>query len=713
MLKVFRESHTHPSGRVIVATFQWESVSLCVMCVYLPSGLQTGSRTSSKARTNQQLGFDLCKYIDEKRSLHTHVIICGDLNECHNDERSPVGRFPPPQFIPKILGQSMTDCGRLHHRNTFLYRCRSSGELRSSKLDRFLVSNKIAENMTEYKTIEGSPLESPHRPVILSFSLDSTDVNDFDRLPDYPFHHKHLTVYDRSPDAISRVCSELDAIFGTREIPHTFDSVDDLQQIFEDTASVLRKTVRRHTKTTSISDSVQLFDRTLRQTRQDIRSLKHFLTTYLCETETPSVDEFHKRFPSTRRHTCEQTAIRHGLIPPFTSEIDSWRHYVQSLTDYARELRSRVRRRRANTLSQRRSRIFHSDRKQFYSRYVDGHQPASYPSRIYDSVSDKIVSEPDQLANTLCREAESLLCQPRPPPDDPPDWMRDLYRFNAKGVDPRIWDVLMRDIEPHEVLDVISEGDKSPGASGITRLVLRLITSDSYRENGSPNATLHYITSLLNSYLRSGFCCQYASIGLLVLTPKPGKLFSLKYKDKRPLTMMNEIPKIVHLTLGKRLCKISTENSLLHPANQAYLLGTSTYEPSRILIDRIEQCIKHDLSLAGIFYDKSKAFDRLLWWHIEWALRRFGIPKSFGNFIFTYLRCAKTHIRTAYGLTRAIDILNSARQGDPLSQYLWQLCIEPLHHRLNAEPYQSSLLSYPFSHSLGFSDDAGILSSDP
>ena len=251
---------------------------------------------------------------------------------------------------------------------------------------------------------------------------------------------------------------------------------------------------------------------------------------------------------------------------------------------------------------------------------------------------------------------------------------------------PKVWTLISGTLWG-EVSEAISDKDTSLGASGITKLILRLMTDWSYRLDGSPNVALSFLTRFLNSFLRSGISCEYSSVGLLVLIPKPGKRFSLRYKDKRPLTMINELPKIAHSILGLRLRGIIAKHGLLHPANQAYLAGSSTYECNRILIDRLEFCHKYGLFLMGIFYDFSKAFDRLQWWHIRLVFSRFAIPDDFARFLFAYLRKAVTYIRTSYGLTEGVDIQNSARQGDPLSQYIWQLCIEPLHDRLNVQPY--------------------------
>ena len=159
----------------------------------------------------------------------------------------------------------------------------------------------------------------------------------------------------------------------------------------------------------------------------------------------------------------------------------------------------------------------------------------------------------------------------------------------------------MTDFTPEEVLAAISDGDTSPGASGITKLILRLITSDIYRDKGSPNHTLHYLTSFLNAFKRSEISCQYSLVGLLVLIPKPGKHSSLRYRDRRPLTMINDIPKVAHSIMASRLRAILSTHELLHPANRAYLTGASTYECNRILIDRLEYSNQYLLFLAGIF----------------------------------------------------------------------------------------------------------------
>jgi len=712
--KYFLESIEHPSGRATAVTFQFQSSTLCVINVYFPSGLQSSGKTINTSSPKYLTGVEICDFVSELQNKHTHTIVCGDFNECHNDERNPVGKFPPPQFLPRLVSETLEDCSREIDSHTHFYRCRFIGEHRSSKLDRFLFSGDLASLVTSYNILTTAPFQSPHRPVSVQFAVFDMDTTKFENFPTPDFFHKHITVYDRSHSSISNLCHDLDSKLDLSEIPDRFDESDRLQSAFEHVSDTIRTIVRSHTKTTRTSGFKHSFDRTVTQTRADLRSLIFMIKNFLVSNPTPTLSDFRSQFPSQRRYTCERTASQHGFFLP-SSSLPRWQKTLESVQRYCRVLKQRIRsntRQQMQTLRQRRDHTYRNDRSQFYTRYIDGHTPATYPTRIYDSESDEVVSDPHKLAATLTREASSLLANPLPEPPDPPEWIKTMYRFNAKGVDPSIWSNLMSDFTPAEVLEAVSEKDTSPGASGITRLVLHLIMSPQYRDKASPNVTLEYITSLLNAFLRSEISCEYTSIGLLVLIPKPGKHCSLRYRDKRPLTMINELPKIAHSILGKRICVILTEYALLHPANRAYLRGASTYDCNRLLIDRIEQAIRDGHPLLAIFYDFSKAFDRLQWWHIRWALRRFAMPDSFINFLFSYLKCARTHIRTRYGLTDGIDILTSARQGDPLSQYIWQICIESLHDLLNEDPYNYSISSFPFAYSLGYSDDTGILTSD-
>lgn len=714
MMRYFTKQHLHPSGRALGATFEFADTSLCVVCLYLQSGLQSGRKNFSPDSNLYKPSLEICDFVEELRTQHTHIVVCGDFNECYNAERYPKGTFKAPVFIPRITRNVLVDCGEPVKQHTHFFTARN-GRRGSSKLDRFLVSPKIFHSLRTCSVITGNPFNSPHRPVVLDFALEMIDTASFPKLPDQPFFHKHLTIYDRSTTALSRICEDLDRTLDPSSIPTTFKSENDLQLGFEHISDTLRKVVRSNTKTTPTSDFHRLFDRSLHQTRGDVRSMKHFITTYLSQTDEPSLSDFHNFSPSRRRYTCERTCKLHGFFLPTVTDISMWEHYVRCITAFAKKLRVRIRqdaRSKGLTIAQHRDNLFRSNRSKFYSRFLEGHSSVSYPSRIYDPDSKTVVSEPTKLADTLHREASKLLAQPHPEPQNPPEWFRVTYRYNSKNLDPTIWDVFMSDFSASEVLEAIT-GDTSPGASGITKLILQIATTETYRENGSPNVTLKYLTRFLNAFLRSRISCQYSSVGLLVLIPKPGKRFSMKYGDKRPLTMINEIPKIAHSILATRLRNILTKHNLLHPANRAYLTGASTYDCNRILVDRLEHSHAYMSFLAGVFYDWSKAFDRLEWWHISFALRRFAMPDAFAEFLFSYLSSAHTYIRTAYGLTQPVDILTSARQGDPLSQYIWQLCIEPLHDRLNVQPYIDSLISFPFSHSLGYSDDTGILSSDP
>jgi len=247
---------------------------------------------------------------------------------------------------------------------------------------------------------------------------------------------------------------------------------------------------------------------------------------------------------------------------------------------------------------------------------------------------------------------------------------------------------------------------------GISAEVLALIVTDKYRSGSKTNYTLKYMTKILNLWFFSGLSSSYLGKGLMVLIPKPGKSLSTHYKDKRPLTLSNEVPKTCISIIAKRFRNILTDHKILHPANRAYLRGGSVDPCHRLLIGLLEESNVEDKPLCGIFYDQSKAFDRIQWWHVEKMCHRFALPKVFKNFLMSYLKSSTTHIKSAYGLTDEVKLKNSVKQGDPLAGYIYICCMDVLHSHLGTFSAAHGVEIAPnlTISSIGYADDTFILS---
>jgi len=126
----------------------------------------------------------------------------------------------------------------------------------------------------------------------------------------------------------------------------------------------------------------------------------------------------------------------------------------------------------------------------------------------------------------------------------------------------------------------------------------------------------------------------------------------------------------------------------------------------------LEQSNTEDKELCGIFYDQSKAFDRIQWWHIENMCDRFALPTSFRNFVISYLKSSTTHIKSAYGLTKPVKLRNSVKQGDPLAGYIYICCMDALHSHLGnlSDKHGVQITPETTISSIGYADDTLILS---
>ena len=109
--------------------------------------------------------------------------------------------------------------------------------------------------------------------------------------------------------------------------------------------------------------------------------------------------------------------------------------------------------------------------------------------------------------------------------------------------------------------------------------------------------------------------------------------------------------------------------------------------------------------------DLEKAFDTIPHAAIGKALKRKGIPSHIADYVSDMFRGCSTKIRADGGVVE-IGLQRGVKQGDPLSPLIFNLCIEPLLVRLQAETRGILIEDDSEVSVLGFADDIVLLAKD-
>ncbi|KAL9446770.1 hypothetical protein AB3S75_014436 [Citrus x aurantiifolia] len=114
--------------------------------------------------------------------------------------------------------------------------------------------------------------------------------------------------------------------------------------------------------------------------------------------------------------------------------------------------------------------------------------------------------------------------------------------------------------------------------------------------------------------------------------------------------------------------------------------------------------------------DREKAYDRLSWNFIHDTLQELNLLIGLINLIMACITTVGLNVLSNGELISEFSPCRGVRQGDPLSPYIFVLCIERPSHRISRlihqglwKPIRLAKLETPLSHLL-FADDLLLLS---
>ena len=273
--------------------------------------------------------------------------------------------------------------------------------------------------------------------------------------------------------------------------------------------------------------------------------------------------------------------------------------------------------------------------------------------------------------------------------DNPEDILKEINKFyknlyDSKDIeDPKVW---INDIK-NDIPQIREEDYETLGKSiSKEELAKSLKTFSKNKSPGNDGLPMEFyiifwqkISDLfldsLNEGLTEGELSNSQRQTLIRLIGKKDK-DKTELKFWRPLNLINVDVKIFTKLLALRILPIL--NYIIHPNQSAYVKGRFIGEGIKTIDGMINYIRENKLDAYVLAIDFEKAFDSIEWPFIWEALKSYGFPDTYINFIKTVYSNIETCVINGGKTSTFFKVTRGARQGDPLSALIFILALELL-----------------------------------
>lgn len=177
--------------------------------------------------------------------------------------------------------------------------------------------------------------------------------------------------------------------------------------------------------------------------------------------------------------------------------------------------------------------------------------------------------------------------------------------------------------------------------------------------------------TIINNCINNCYFPQKWKTAKIVAIPKKGASNSIS--NYRPISLLNNISKLLEEVILRRLKKHSRDHNLIPDMQFGFREGHSTLHPLLKFQSDVTSALNCHRSTVGCFLDIEKAFDSIWIEARVHKLRVIGIPQPLIKILFSFLSCKKFFVDINSCKSTVRNIKAGVAQGSKFGPFLFSL----------------------------------------